>query len=1436
MPEAADLPPLVPEQAVVPDLPVVPKASPLEAVATPTPLPDAPSVQLAGAKKLPAAQTFLESLKTPAAPAVGGPDWAKFPGGKGMPSQAQWLANVAKAAPKAKLALIGRDMPPPADLIKMLADKDLPPEIRTTLQDQLDEGYSMWQSKVAKDLPKLDVETTNRQMGTFQQVIKDANVRAEAERALGPELVGWLERKRNPNSFDKTINEVKNILENQTQLDTIIDAAKMSSVMKSLMTHMGVDVVETNKNIKILSSASKVPVTPEDMLGKMDTTAEERLANLDQDALDLIADLPGPIEMNFGKVYDKHTKTGIGRDSNEYAMGLGRAEKVFNQYTMWDVEQSIMARVITRVDKLVAKGDLGAGVPRALAIKEEMVRKRALASDMFDQEGYQMYLGIKDNTIPLNLDQMYGILDNVGGPGGSSEAMLKFLYNTGTRAPTTNIMDGLVHAAEGASRDVVRADIANVIQRNVSPAHMLPDGTIKPEFASNYRLPNPMVDKGSKRIFGFIPNTGYGPPKKIRPGVTYVAKGNAGWYRVYSPDALVDELTDIVMGAGPEVRRVGALNAQALKDRGASEIADLTTKEVTTLLAKMRDPERVGEALRQAGNIDGSIAKSVRDAGALGTSEIATKAAVAKLIDQDVADSAASIVKAGDKAKQAGRPANTAGKSPEQVDKQVQKASRVENQKGAGAAIDAARQSQLDMINKAAPIEGDARAVIEQRAMEMRSAEMDISAETYNDAVTAIGRIFEPAGRIFKNDHQMKNVYEIMQSFGNTSNLRRGDMLVRLNKLAAQFGGKSSEAMDTTILSKAMTGLQKDMRSADPLVQAAQDGMRELLGPLLSGGKNSIIENVYFRSSASIDQLNSTLTRVGIEHQIDIGDALRRAKENDSDMLTEAIGQWKTWGDIAEDPLNFMSKLYVAAEMIATDAGVAQTFVKRFGSTTWSPGKVRLTASGDSRYIQMIDKDMYFDKDLAHEFAIMDKVSRMSSSPDGEIGRWVKEIFDPLQGAWKFAITLPRPGHHVRNMVGDMSMTFVAEGVKFAKQSGIDAFKVLGLNKRYDGLDYNRALEHVGETTLPTGTTVLSKGKYGDMEIDQILQAGLGNGLFNSVHMIEDLADVSSPLIGAERVSTFARTVNKAALRGGPIEKIASSISEGRDHYVRMQHFLQYIYKSQASGVDHLGRAIKGADENARRAELFRLAANQVKKHHPDGSMLTPFERKYMRRIMPFYSWMRGAIPAVIESAVLHPGRAMVFPKASYNLAVSMGINPDSLSEPFPADQMFPSFLTEKVFGPQFQLPDGTYLNMNPGIAGADVLNMLAPDPVRGIAGAISPLIRMPAELLAGGTWGTGAPIKDASDYIDGAIPGINYVSNISGSSVTGSVASLIQGKGLDPQAQVAAGNKGPLDQGLSALNFVTGAGVNNQSRQNYVNYAEIEKRNREGGQSGNGF
>jgi hypothetical protein len=147
---------------------------------------------------------------------------------------------------------------------------------------------------------------------------------------------------------------------------------------------------------------------------------------------------------------------------------------------------------------------------------------------------------------------------------------------------------------------------------------------------------------------------------------------------------------------------------------------------------------------------------------------------------------------------------------------------------------------------------------------------------------------------------------------------------------------------------------------------------------------------------------------------------------------------------------------------------------------------------------------------------------------------------------------------------------------------------------------------------------------------------------------------------------------------------------------------------------------------------------------------------------------------------------------------------------------MFPSFLTEEMIGPNFEI-NNQYLSVNPGFASLDIYNTLLSDPAEGLVQMTNPFARVPLEIMAGSRLGSQAPIRDMSDYIDSTIPGVNYVSNITGRSVTG---------GFEPQRQVASGSKTGFDQGISAFNWLTGLGVRNYSRSSYINFAEIEARN----------
>src|SRR4249920_780556 len=245
-------------------------------------------------------------------------------------------------------------------------------------------------------------------------------------------------------------------------------------------------------------------------------------------------------------------------------------------------------------------------------------------------------------------------------------------------------------------------------------------------------------------------------------------------------------------------------------------------------------------------------------------------------------------------------------------------------------------------------------------------------------------------------------------------------------------------------------------------------------------------------------------------------------------------------------------------------------------------------------------------------------------------------------------------------------------------------------------------------------------------------------------------------------VKVYFQTLRKPF--GGHVQKAAGGISMARDHWVRIAHFIDVLQKGNFNSIE----------------EAYKAAGATVRKWHPDGSDLTKFERNTMRRLIPFYSWMRKAIPLVVESLVMKPGRAMVIPKAFYNFAVANGVDPDTLSNPFPSDQLFPSWLLDNNLGPQWRggLPGvpgtgGQYPNryhgFNPGDPITDITsNALGAHPDNFLAGSLTPFLKIPIEEKTGKILGTGSDITNQQDYLNSQVPMVGYAANILNRNVLG--------------------------------------------------------------------
>ena len=186
-----------------------------------------------------------------------------------------------------------------------------------------------------------------------------------------------------------------------------------------------------------------------------------------------------------------------------------------------------------------------------------------------------------------------------------------------------------------------------------------------------------------------------------------------------------------------------------------------------------------------------------------------------------------------------------------------------------------------------------------------------------------------------------------------------------------------------------------------------------------------------------------------------------------------------------------------------------------------------------------------------------------------------------------------------------------------------------------------------------------------------------------------------------------------------------------------------------------------------------------------------------------------------------------------YNTALAMGLDPESISNPFPDDQLFPKFLTNMVTGPIAKVAavgDQThdrYWGINPGQPQADIVNDFGgPQAARSIAGSLSPWFRVPVELGTGTNLGIGNKITDKSDYVDSQIPVVSNIANLLNKSISEPGAPQSNNVFYDARGKRHVDENAGIDV-ASFVNWLTGVGLNNQSKPNYIMRAKKEQQER---------
>lgn len=615
------------------------------------------------------------------------------------------------------------------------------------------------------------------------------------------------------------------------------------------------------------------------------------------------------------------------------------------------------------------------------------------------------------------------------------------------------------------------------------------------------------------------------------------------------------------------------------------------------------------------------------------------------------------------------------------------------------------------------------------------------------------------------------------------------------------------------------------------------------LGKLTNWIFDSSKNNFYNRNGVGPEHMNSILnnmSHVPTEWRFPAGAS-----------PAQMADAWKAWTNV-KNPLRAISAVHTAMIKAAEDVSMGARYSDLFGRKSIPTGERSLwakvnNADGKNAFARLIDTDLYYPKELIDELpALSNMITESRSFKNETLNKWVSEVFDPITSAIKLTQTTMKPGHHIMSLAGDLLRNSLA-GMNFGTKAYKDSWRILRTRRQtlaeMSGLDqYARIKDISAQVQLDgkkPGAVFTIGGKKVNISDDSLARLFEQKDIYLPVHsagVAEDLLTTSVDSFKREDASGIFKGASKTAsginkgitkLTNNRLIKL-NKFSAERDNLMRGALALHFMQSKNFKTVE----------------EAADYASQQIRKWSPTAKDLTAMESKSLRRVFLYYTWQRGIIPRVIESAIKRPGWATMPSKAMYNLAIANGIEPESLGDPFPEDQLFPDYYRQNVLGPQWQDDDGNYWGFNPTSPVMDVMNSLGSgvslanlaSPFgadsgeaklsRTLMGMIHPAFKAPIELGTGTNLSTGAPIIDNGQYLSDIVGPVRYASKVTGHTLSpnGIIPRRTEAKFREGIAEDDWGNNAALE----TFNYLTGAQLKNYTSDSAMKSAEFDQKAKE--------
>lgn len=272
----------------------------------------------------------------------------------------------------------------------------------------------------------------------------------------------------------------------------------------------------------------------------------------------------------------------------------------------------------------------------------------------------------------------------------------------------------------------------------------------------------------------------------------------------------------------------------------------------------------------------------------------------------------------------------------------------------------------------------------------------------------------------------------------------------------------------------------------------------------------------------------------------------------------------------------------------------------------------------------------------------------------------VFRLYDSMLGWWKGMATIPNPGFHLRNVMGNVFNNYLA-GVRSLKPYQLALRALREEDHRLDEF-YDFIRTSVGDFDLspvPLGVSLDTPGVnvpplrfqisrvFNEPRFREALTGGDGPKIKINI----DGTDYNINLAGVKLLARMHGVTGRGMIGSdisGELERVLRQLRSQRSfadiNPLSRENVMFRSMESMGQNVEDHARLAHFIDR-LQKGDSIEEAAMSVKKYLFDYTQLTPFEKNVLKRFIPFYAWTRFNLPLQFLELVKQPKYATVMGK-----------------------------------------------------------------------------------------------------------------------------------------------------------------------------------------------